>query len=160
LPALKEALVVPSSDKSVTYDKWGSWISGYAPLRDASGKTIAIVGVDMSSSILNAQRREITKSMLWMDLIVIPLILLLAFVLSRNLSKPFRVLAKGMANVAQGDFHHQLELKGNNEERVFIELFNNMLAMFRTEKRHQLEIAKKEKEQADMRGESSQGIKK
>ncbi|MDO8469145.1 MAG: hypothetical protein Q7S29_05300 [Candidatus Peribacter sp.] len=31
-------------------DQWGSWISGWAPIKDSAGKTVAIFGVDIKAS--------------------------------------------------------------------------------------------------------------
>lgn len=31
-------------------DAWGSWISGYAPIRDANGQVIAVLGIDMPAN--------------------------------------------------------------------------------------------------------------
>lgn len=36
-------------------DKWGTFLSSFAPFRDADGKTIALVGVDLSLASLNRQ---------------------------------------------------------------------------------------------------------
>ncbi|RPI97157.1 MAG: hypothetical protein EHM32_02040, partial [Spirochaetales bacterium] len=36
----------PASDDKMDRDKWGVFLSGYAPVRDARGNTVAIVGVD------------------------------------------------------------------------------------------------------------------
>lgn len=40
----------PVADKKITHDVWGTFISGYAPLRDASGKPVAIMGVDIDAT--------------------------------------------------------------------------------------------------------------
>ena len=37
----------PTVDQEVTVDAWGELVSGYAPIRDAKGKTVAILGLDM-----------------------------------------------------------------------------------------------------------------
>lgn len=48
MPALQdEAFKYPTSDPEITVDQWGSLISGYAPIRDSAGETIAVVGLDM-----------------------------------------------------------------------------------------------------------------
>lgn len=39
----------PSVDHDVTADRWGRLISGYAPVRDAGGRTIAVLGIDMNA---------------------------------------------------------------------------------------------------------------
>lgn len=48
--AFKEGFDRPSVDVDVTYDRWGALISGYAPVRDARGRTVAVLGIDMSAS--------------------------------------------------------------------------------------------------------------
>lgn len=40
----------PSADESPTYDEWGIWIAGHAPIKNSNGDTIAILGVDMEAS--------------------------------------------------------------------------------------------------------------
>ena len=44
-----EAFLRPTVDDEFTRDQWGVLISGYAPILDARGKTIAIIGIDMSA---------------------------------------------------------------------------------------------------------------
>ncbi len=49
MQAFKEGFDRPSVDADVTYDRWGALISGYAPVRDARGRTVAVLGIDMSA---------------------------------------------------------------------------------------------------------------
>ena len=47
-PALQgPAFEGPTVDQEVTVDAWGQLVSGYAPIRDAKGNVIAILGLDM-----------------------------------------------------------------------------------------------------------------
>lgn len=39
----------PSVDRAVTYDRWGALISGYAPVRNGRGETVAVLGIDMNA---------------------------------------------------------------------------------------------------------------
>jgi signal transduction histidine kinase len=51
VPALqKDAFEGATVDKEFTTDKWGTVISGYAPIRDAKGKAIAVLGLDMNAA--------------------------------------------------------------------------------------------------------------
>ena len=54
-PDMRTGLRRPAADAEPTKDKWGIWISGYAPIKDAAGRTDGIVGVDMS---LDQLRRD------------------------------------------------------------------------------------------------------
>lgn len=49
MEAFKDGFDRPSVDADVTYDRWGALISGYAPVRDARGRTVAVLGIDMSA---------------------------------------------------------------------------------------------------------------
>lgn len=142
---LEAGLKAPSVDQSFTYDQWGTWISGYAPLKDKAGKSIAIVGIDLSATVINAQRAEVRRSILYADLITLPIIILIAILLAWKLGRPFKILALGMDRVAHGDFTDQLPVTGRGEERHFAELFNSMIAMFSTKVHEQNSVEKKDK---------------
>lgn len=137
LPRLLEGLARPSVDDGVTTDKWGSWISGYAPVKDATGKVIAVLGVDYSSSVLDAQRWQLVRSLILVDVFLLPIILLIAILVARFLARPYQTLARAMYDVAHGEVHKQLPIHGRRSDRVFAQLFNGMVQMIGSAKHHQ-----------------------
>lgn len=46
VPAAIEGLNFPSADKDPYTDKWGTFISGFAPIKNSSGTSVAVLGVD------------------------------------------------------------------------------------------------------------------
>jgi PAS domain S-box-containing protein len=44
----------PSADSEFTTDRWGTVLSGFAPIRDRSGAVVGIVGIDMDSGDVTA----------------------------------------------------------------------------------------------------------
>jgi len=58
LPELLNAYGGTSADKKITTDVWGSFISGYAPIRDASGQPIAIIGVDSDAAFIKIMQNK------------------------------------------------------------------------------------------------------
>ncbi len=46
-PELLEGFVKPSSDPVLTSDAWGTFLSGYAPIRNSNGDVVGIIGIDM-----------------------------------------------------------------------------------------------------------------
>lgn len=40
----------PSADKKINYDRWGAFLSGYAPIYNSKNQPVAIVGLDMQAS--------------------------------------------------------------------------------------------------------------
>lgn len=147
MPQLEEGLQKPSADKSVTVDKWGAWISGYAPLKAVNGASVAVVGIDYSADYLVAQRTEKIKSMLVEDLVILPFLILAALFVSIILTRPLRVLATAMKKVSHGEFEHRLDLKSSGIDEIFIDLFNNMMTMIND--RHQATQQKIPKSEAE-----------
>jgi diguanylate cyclase (GGDEF)-like protein/PAS domain S-box-containing protein len=47
---------VPIASLEPTTDEWGTWVSGFAPLRDAKGRQIGVLGVDVDGSRFLASR--------------------------------------------------------------------------------------------------------
>ncbi|MDD4628439.1 MAG: HAMP domain-containing sensor histidine kinase [Candidatus Peribacteraceae bacterium] len=45
----KDAFIRPTADVGITRDQWGETFSGYAPIRDASGRVVAVIGIDMTA---------------------------------------------------------------------------------------------------------------
>jgi methyl-accepting chemotaxis protein len=134
-PDLVAALRGPTADRKVTYDKWGAWLSGYAPIRDDHGKAVAIVGVDYPATEIVRHRKLVTNSLVTAFFILLPIALLGALLIGRRLSQPFHVLAEGMDRVAHGDRKYRLPMHGHHEEAIFAQLFNNMLNIYNPSER-------------------------
>lgn len=49
---MQDAFIRPSADKEINSDRWGSFLSGYAPIFNSKNQTVAIVGIDMLSSVV------------------------------------------------------------------------------------------------------------
>jgi len=58
LPEMLQAFSGPTADKQITVDVWGVFISGYAPIRDTSGKTAAIIGVDTDAVFVRNMQKD------------------------------------------------------------------------------------------------------
>ena len=52
------ALDGPTASRALSRDPRGSWLSGYAPIRDLKGRAIAIVGVDVGSGLALVSERR------------------------------------------------------------------------------------------------------
>jgi len=56
-PALLAGFDHPAADEKVAKDQWGSFLSGFAPIRSPDGTVVGIVGVDMTDDRLTAKER-------------------------------------------------------------------------------------------------------
>jgi hypothetical protein len=61
-PEMLAAYNWPGADKKITRDAWGKFISGYAPIRDPSGKPVAILGVDLDATGIDGLQRDVRRS--------------------------------------------------------------------------------------------------
>ncbi len=50
IPDMRAGFSRASADSFITTDKWGRWVSGYAPIFDAQGNPVAAVGVDFAAT--------------------------------------------------------------------------------------------------------------
>ena len=46
IPGVRLGMIEPSVDEEPFTDQWGTFISGFAPIKDSTGKTVAVLGVD------------------------------------------------------------------------------------------------------------------
>ncbi|MCS7186567.1 MAG: response regulator [Armatimonadetes bacterium] len=73
----------PTADTDLTVDKWGVWLSGYAPLKDKNNRVVAIVGVDMNVETLAVKERELVQLAFATFASIILTVFLLALLLYR-----------------------------------------------------------------------------
>lgn len=83
VPEMINAYDGPSADKDVLRDAWGIFLSGYAPIRDSGGDTVAIIGVDADATFLQIMKNNIGISgriALFTGLLFISVLTLTAFI--------------------------------------------------------------------------------
>ncbi len=125
-PEIAEALKYPSVDKKITRDKWGSWLSAYAPIYARDGHAVAIFGVDVAEKTI----QELRQVYLWRFLFVITIALALALfcgvMASRWLVHPLNQVIAGMSRVSEGDFHYRVKPTDQIEFNQIVVIFNQM----------------------------------
>ena len=89
-PQMIAAFDGPMADPEIAVDKWGAWFSGYAPIRDAQGQTVAIVGIDMiAQDVIDVQTRIKNTSVLAFALVYLVLFVVI-FIISFTITGPLR----------------------------------------------------------------------
>lgn len=126
LPDLEQGLVAPGHDREITYDKWGAWLSGYAPVKNGEGKAVAVLGVDYSANVLSAKRWELLKIIGWVLLMTLPLCVACGLLLVHLIQRPFRDMADAMQRIKHGEVDYQIPSHKKGAEKLLADYFNSM----------------------------------
>jgi len=125
---MKEAFNGPSVDKKPTADKWGIFLSGYAPLRDSQGKPIAIIGVDVRAESIQMMQVSLAKRFGIILILGIMFSLALGWFIARNLTNPLKILTLGVKEIGRGNLDNKVEIKTKDELQELANAFNKMSA--------------------------------
>jgi serine phosphatase RsbU (regulator of sigma subunit) len=126
LPELIKALKAPSADTKLVTDKWGVSLSGYAPVTDADGDTIAILGIDVEANDVYRIQREVYRRVVIVLLIGVTLSLILGFAVSAMMAGPIKKLVEGTRQLSRGELDYKVEEKGGTEIEELAASFNKM----------------------------------
>lgn len=126
-PEMMNAWERPSADRKLEKDQWGMLLSGYAPLRDKSGRTIAVLGVDMQAREVYAARWQANLRALYVLFAGILIAVLLGMTISRRITRPVEGLAEGVRRIGHGDLGRMVPVIGSDEIAELSAEFNNMV---------------------------------
>ncbi len=125
-PALLRGFMFPSADRKLTVDKWGVFLSGYAPIRDVSGKSIAILGVDIAAQDVYDMKIQVALRAVLVLFISLILAILIGVTTGKRVTGPVRTLIKGAEKIAQGDLDQTITVNGDDEIAHLSATFNKM----------------------------------
>lgn len=127
-PELEKGWDGPAADRKLGRDEWGVFMSGYAPVRDKAGRTVAILGVDMAAGDVYAIQREVGRR-LWVVLILAMLLsIVLGMLVWSRVTGPLARLVKGTRHIARGELEHRVPVAGDDEVAELGRSFNRMAA--------------------------------
>lgn len=126
-PSMREGLFGAASDTEPIKDPWGVWISGYAPVKDEKGHTVAVVGIDMSAERLIQEESALRWAILENIGLALALAMGLSLLATRCALKPIRTLSQAAQIVRKGDLDFQIDLKRTDEIGDFVDSFNRMV---------------------------------
>ncbi len=116
----------PSADRQLMKDAWGITLSGYAPIKDKSGKSVAVLGVDIAAKDIYNLQKEIYQRMVIVLLICVFFAVILGLVISTGITDPLRRLVEGTRRISYGDLLYRVAIKGKDEMAELARSFNNM----------------------------------
>lgn len=127
-PQMREAFNGPTADIEPTRDKFGLWYSGYAPIRNARGEPVAILGLDAPADEVEAVQKAIAMRAGMMVVVALFVALLPSVLAGRFLARPLARLVEATRRVAAGDLETRVEKSGTKEIDHLGQAFNEMIA--------------------------------
>ncbi|OQA55906.1 MAG: Phosphoserine phosphatase RsbU [Candidatus Omnitrophica bacterium ADurb.Bin277] len=115
------------ADLNAQEDRWGRWVSGFAPVQTAGGETVGILGVDIAQQTVEEIQREFFGLFLISIGACLGFSLLIGLLISFWLTRPIRKVVKGMEVVAGGNLEHKLEHFPEVEFERISGIFNRMI---------------------------------
>ena len=107
-------------------DKWGTWLTGYAPVRRADGGIEAVLAMDIGVETVLSRERQFLWIALLMFGVTVPLSLLFGGLLGRGLAAPIVALTRGAEKITGGDLSHVVNVSSNDETGELATAFNIM----------------------------------
>ncbi len=126
MPEMLLAFDGPIVDKELSVDKWGVWLSGYAPVYNRRGKKIAIVGLDVSAKSIRQMDLSLARKLFLILIFGIILSLFMGWLISRSIALPVRELIRGVREVGKGNLAEKINVKSHDEIRELAGAFNRM----------------------------------
>lgn len=86
-------------------DKWGSWLSAFAPLKDAKGNVVAILGVDIQADYVAKVQQEIRDKVFLSFVATYGFLFILVYLLSGVLTKHLTELTESAKRISEGNYN-------------------------------------------------------
>ncbi|MBN2120328.1 MAG: SpoIIE family protein phosphatase [Candidatus Omnitrophica bacterium] len=125
-PEMLEAFNKACVDKELTHDPWGTFLSAYAPIYDKNGKSIAILGIDMTAHDVEAIQKKVTQRAILVLVLGVILSLSVAAFISKGVTNPITELAQGTRHIAEGNLDYRVKVKSRDEIGTLARSFNSM----------------------------------
>ncbi len=113
-------------EESFYTDRWGTWLSGYAPFYGPDGRRAGVLGMDIAAAEVIARERRLLWVALAVLAIIAPVASLAGWLLGRRLASPITALTASAERIARGDLSHRAPVGGHNELGELAVAFNSM----------------------------------
>lgn len=116
-------------DDEVTTDEWGSFYSAFAPIKDENGEVVAIVGVDCSVKTIDDKVSEMSKALLFVEIICIGVAFVISMITGRLMARNVLRINSKMEELAgaDGDLTQEITIHSGDEIENVANSFNSFM---------------------------------
>lgn len=92
-------------------DRWGTWLTGYAPVVNAQGKVECVVGVDIAATRIAAAERSAMTMLAPIAGLITTIVAFIGVLLSRRIIRPLAQLETDMLRVRELDLSPSTDIR-------------------------------------------------
>jgi adenylate cyclase len=96
-------------------DSFGTSLSGYAPIRNAQGRSVGMLGADVNAKDIELAKQDVLISTLTVFGVAMAALALLSLVVAQNIRKPLNQIIDAAAAISEGKFATRIELDRKDE---------------------------------------------
>jgi diguanylate cyclase (GGDEF)-like protein len=123
VPALMEGFVRASVDVEINTDRWGSFLSGYSPLK--AGESLYLIGIDMYADEVSSKLKQIRLAGLLSLALSVVLAMIFSRFLSLNFTRRIVVLTNRLGTIAP-EYSAQSVIRQGDELSQLADAFDQM----------------------------------
>lgn len=126
IPEMKKAFDGPTADTAFNRDRWGLWLSGYAPIHDSKGRVVGIVGLDVSAETVGEEQARLRNLVLLICAVFLVLGLFVATFYAYRLTEPIRSMMYAAGEIGKGNYDYRIARFKKNEIGFLAQTMNSM----------------------------------
>ncbi|MBK1648710.1 hybrid sensor histidine kinase/response regulator [Rhabdochromatium marinum] len=130
----------PVAEADFYTDPWGTWLSGYAPIRNANGERTGVLGIDISATTVLAYEHRLSWIAGGIFLLSIPLVLFIGIVVGRAIARPITQLEHAVSQVGDGDLEMRIGSDRPDEIGRLADAFDRMIHRLASNREHITEL--------------------
>lgn len=109
-------------------DKYGTWLSGFAPIYNLSGNISGLIQVDQIYASVKERIDEIRNIIFYGRLALIPVTILLSILLANIFLSPISKVKNNIMKIAAGDYNEPKQIKSGGEIKELVNASENLRA--------------------------------
>lgn len=126
VPILLKGFTSPSVEDEPYRDEFGLTLSGYAPIFNTKGQSVALVGVDVQVSRIQQIQQQVLFIVLCVFGIAVIIIGLVSFAIARNVRQPLTRIINAASAIAGGELDTRIQLDRHDEFGIMSRHFDLM----------------------------------
>ncbi|WP_242045880.1 HAMP domain-containing sensor histidine kinase [Leptolyngbya sp. FACHB-16] len=98
-------------ESDIYKDKWGTWMSAFAPLKNQKGEVVAVLGLDIEASYVRQLQAAIRQRFVIAYVVTYGVFFALIYLLSGMMTRHLRELTRSAEHISAGDYRRSVPIE-------------------------------------------------